>query len=374
MKIALVHDYLAQDGGAERVLSAMHDLWPDAPIFVLFHNRQRLSRFNEADIRESFLRHIPLINQKYQWFLPLFPMAAERLNLSGFDVVISSTSGFGKGVITDPDTLHISYCYTPPRYLWADRHSYLADSNTALPIRFFLSPVLHHLRTWDMISAARVDHFIAISKIVQKRIQKYYRRESDVLYPPVDLDRFTPAVELHDYFVAGGRLVPYKRFDLVVKAFNRLRLPLVIFGTGPEYRRLKALARDNITFAGQVNDTEKATLLSHALAFIHPQLEDFGITLLEALASGRPVIAYDAGGAAETMLPGETGVFIKEQSWEAIADAVLHFDPTHWNSALMRRRAEQFAVPIFQAALKKMVADRYEEFQKGFRQNELIKG
>lgn len=364
MRIALVHDYLSQDGGAERVLKAFHELWPAAPIFVLFYDRQKLPVFAEADVRESFLARIPLGREKFQWLLPLMPVATERYNLHDFDVVLSSTSAFAKGVLTRPDTLHISYCHTPTRYLWTDTHEYINELKYNRLVKLALPPLIHRLRVWDAMSADRVDHFIANSRTVEQRIRKYYRRNSDIIHPPVDTHLFAPSEKIGDYFVAGGRLVPYKRFDLLVRVFNRLKTPLKIFGTGPDLPRLRAAARSNVTFLGRISDVEKADLLSRAQAFIHPQVEDFGITPVESMAAGRPVIAFPQGGVTETVIPGKTGVFFPEQTWESLLDTVVHFDATRWNSVEIRAWAERFQVELFKKNIREYVDKRYGEFRQ----------
>ncbi len=372
MKIALVHDYLAQDGGAERVLKAFHELWPEAPIFVLFHDKNKIIDFSNATIRESFLAKLPLINSRYQWYLPFMPMATERHNLESFDVVLSSTSSFAKGVLTTPDTLHISYCHTPPRYLWSDAHHYIADMGANALIKTMLPRFISRLRLWDKMSADRVDHFIANSKTVRSRIQKYYRRDAEVIHPPVDLQKFHLSSAVGTYFVAGGRLVPYKNVDIVIQAFNRLRWPLKIFGTGPELHRLQETAKDNIEFLGRISESQKATLLSHARAFIHPQVEDFGITPLESMASGRPVIAFGQGGATETILPNETGVFFNAQTWESLLDTLLQFDHTAWDNRKIREHAASFSIEQFKNNIARFVNERHEEFKNGWQQAHLI--
>ncbi len=368
MKVALVHDFLAQDGGAERVLMALHELWPDAPIFVLFYDRRGVPFFHDADVRESFISYLPFGRRRYRWYLPWMPIATERHNLHDYDVVISSSSAFAKGVMTRPDTLHISYCHTPTRYLWTDTHEYIEDLPYNQLIKAALPRLIHRLRLWDTMSVDRVDYFVANSNTVKKRIQKYYRRDSDVIYPPVRIDAFAVAKNIGDYFVSGGRLVPYKRFDLVVQVFNRLRIPLKIFGTGPELERLKQFAKSHIQFLGRVSEQEKATLLAHARAFVHPQVEDLGITPIESMASGRPVIAYGVGGATETVIPGKTGVFFYEQSWQALLDVVLHFDPYAWKSESIRAWVMKFHTDHFKRRMKRYVEDRYEEFTRGLNQ------
>ena len=371
MKIALVHDYLSQDGGAEKVLQAFHEIWPDAPIFVLFHDKKKLQGFQSAEVRQSFLAKLPLGKKKYQWYISLMPLATERHNLHDFHVVLSSTSAFAKGVLTRPDTLHISYCHTPTRYLWTDTHEYIADLKYNKLIKIMLPRLIHHLRLWDKMSVDRVDHFIANSNTVQKRIQKYYRRESDIIYPPADVEKFFVSDDIGEYFVSGGRLVPYKRFDLLVHVFNRLKWPLKIFGSGPELQALKKVAKPHIEFLGRISDEEKAQLLSHARAFLHPQIEDLGITPIEAMASGTPVIAYGVGGATETVIPGKTGVFFYEQTWESLLDAVLRFDTKAWNRQEIFAYAQKFGREQFKKRIEQYVYDRYEEFQRGFNQCQL---
>jgi len=366
MKIALVHDYLSQDGGAERVLKALHEIWPEAPIFVLFHDRKKINYLDRDKIKETWLSKMPFIKKIFQWYLPLMPIATEQHDLHDFDLVISSTSSFAKGVITSPSTLHISYCHTSPRFLWGDGNNYLSDLKSSYLIKKTLPIITHHLRLWDQLSAKRVDHFIANSQTVQKRIKKYYRRESDIIFPPVDTERFQIANKLGDYFVAGGRLVPYKRLDLVIKVFNRLQLPLKIFGIGPEYKYLKKISRPNIEFYGKISENEKAVLLSRALGFIHPQKEDFGITPVEAMAAGRPVIAYGQGGATETVIEKETGVFFSEQTWESLLETILNFDPYNWDTKKIQQHAQKFSVDRFKEEIKNNTQAHYFKFQKEY--------
>ncbi|MBU1613191.1 MAG: glycosyltransferase [bacterium] len=365
MRIALVHDYLSQDGGAERVLKAMHEIWPEAPIFVLFHDKEKIDYFPLENIRESFIAKLPFFKTHFQWYLPLMPLATEKYNLDGFDLVLSSTSAFAKGVIVQPETLHISYCHTPPRYLWTDANEYVAELNYGGIVKKFLPFIIHKLRIWDRLSADRVDYFLANSETVRKRIKKYYRRDSQVINPPVDTKKFSVSRDIGDYFVAGGRLVPYKKLDIVIKAFNRLNWPLKIFGTGPELKYLREISKSNIQFLGKISEEEKASLLNRARAFIHPQIEDFGITPIESMASGRPVIAYSAGGAGETIVSGETGVFIKEQTWESLLNAVLKFDHTAWDCDRIRESALRFDANVFKTKIKNLIEEKYNAFKQG---------
>lgn len=372
MRVALVHDYLSQDGGAERVLKALNEIWPSAPIFVLFHDPHKIPYFDREKIQQSFLKNFPFISKNFQWYLPLMPLATEKYDLQNFDLIISSASIFSKGIITSPNTLHICYCHTPPRFLWGDGNNYLSDLKKSSFVKIFLPIMMHRMRLWDQMSAQRVDCFIANSQTVAKRIQKYYRRSSDVIFPPVDTHKFFISEKLSDYFVTGGRLVPYKRFDLVIQVFNRLKLPLKIFGAGPEMRYLRRIAKDNIEFYGKISDQEKAELMSRAQAFIHPQREDFGITPIESMASGRPVIAFGEGGAAETVLPDKTGVLFPYQTWESLLHAIINFDPYNWESDKMKIYAENFSVGNFKLKIQEKVMHRLEEFGKGLNQPQLF--
>ncbi|OIO18549.1 MAG: glycosyltransferase family 4 protein [Candidatus Magasanikbacteria bacterium CG_4_10_14_0_8_um_filter_32_14] len=362
MRIALVHDYLSQDGGAEKVLKVFHEIWPQAPIFVLFYDKKKIKYFEDVDIRESFLSKMPFVKSKFQWYLPLMPLATEKHDLSDFDVVLSSTSAFAKGILTKENSLHISYCHTPTRYLWSDTHEYIHDLNYNFLVKIFLPSLIHKLRIWDKNSVDRVDHFIANSYTVFKRIKKYYRRKSDVIFPPVDLEKFFVSEKQEDYFVTGGRIVNYKRFDLVVQAFNRLGYKLKIFGDGSALESLRKLAKSNIEFLGRITDEEKAKVLSHAKAFIHPQIEDFGITPVESMASGRPVIAYGVGGATETVVSGVSGLFFYKQDWETLFDTILNFDKYNWDSAKIRELACRFDEKIFKEKIKKYVDEHYLDF------------
>lgn len=368
MKIALVHDYLAQDGGAERVLHAFHEVWPDAPIFVLFHDKKKFPQFKQAQVRQSFIAHMPFGKSHYRWYLPWMPLATERHDMNDFDIVLSSTSAFAKGVITRPDTLHLSYCHTPTRYLWTDTHKYISDLKHNKLIKAGLPRLIHKLRLWDKSSVDRVDHFIANSRTVRGRIQKYYRRDSEVIYPPVNIDTFHISPQIGSYFVSGGRIVAYKRFDILVQVFNRLGWPLKIFGDGPELEKLQKHAKRNIQFLGRISEKEKAELLSRAKAFIHPQIEDLGITPIESMASGRPVIAYGGGGVTETVIPGKTGVFFYKQNWESLMNALMTFDPHAWNSEEIREWAKRFDVQEFKKRIKRCVDDRYDDFRQGLEQ------
>ncbi|PIS05444.1 MAG: glycosyltransferase family 4 protein [Candidatus Buchananbacteria bacterium CG10_big_fil_rev_8_21_14_0_10_42_9] len=358
LKIALVHDYLAQEGGAERVLHIFQELFPQAPTYTLFYDQAKMGGlYRGKDIRTSYLQKAPGIFKHYQWYLALMPSATESYDLSQYDFVLSSASAFAKGVITQQDAYHLCYCHTPTRYLWSDTHSYVKELHYPAVIKKILPPLLSRLRVWDLSAANRVDGFIANSNYIANRISKYYQRQSKVIYPPVDVEKFKVSNEVGNYYLAGGRLVAYKRFDLVVQAFNQLKMPLKIFGAGPELEHLKKIANRNIQFVGRVGDEKLVDLYSHAVAYIHPQVEDFGITAIESMASGRPVVAYKVGGAAETVIENKTGIFFDDQSWEALADTIVRFNDNSFNSADIRRHAEAFSISTFKANIKSTIEE-----------------
>lgn len=364
MKIALIHDHLTQEGGAEKVLKVFQEIWPQAPTFTLFFDRKKLGEtFADKDIQTSFLQKWPGAVKHYQWFLPFMPAATESYDLMEYDIVLSSCSAMAKGVITRSNTLHICYCHTPTRYLWSDTHRYVEELRYNWLIKKIVPYFLNHLRVWDQLAAQRVDIFVANSKNVSDRIRKYYRRPSLIIHPPVETNKFLIAKNTDKYFLTGGRLVAYKNFDLVIQAFNRLGIPLKIFGEGPEEGKLKKLAKLNIEFVGRVNQDQLADLYSRAVAFIHPQIEDFGITAVESMAAGRPVIAYAAGGACETVVEGKTGKFFDEQSWEALADTIVRFKPENYRPEEIKAYAQQFSVERFKKEVTELVNSEWQKLK-----------
>jgi len=317
MKVALVHDHLAQDGGAEKVLKVLSDMFPRAPIYTLLYERKNAVKYYQGrQIETSIIQKLPGGVNHYQWYMPFMPMAVEFFDMSNYDLVISDSSSFAKGVITSSQTLHLCYCHTPTRYLWSDTHQYINELHYNKYFKKIISLVLNYIRMWDKLAADRVDAYIANSEFVAKRIKKYYKRDSVVIYPPVETEKFKISQTVGDYFLIGGRLAPYKRVDLAVEACKKTGKKLKIFGQGVDLPRLKNLARGagNIEFLGRVDDAVLAELYGRSLAFIHPQEEDFGITAVEVQASGRPVIAYRRGGALETVEEGVTGEFFNEQT------------------------------------------------------------
>ncbi len=356
MKVALVHDHLAQDGGAERVLAIFHKIYPDAPIFVLVYDQKRANQiFKKVKIQTSFIQKMPWGLKRYQWYLPLMPLAVEKYNLFDYDLVLSSSSAFAKGIITKAETLHICYCHTPTRFLWSDTHSYTEELKYNKVVKKFIPHSLHKIRLWDRLAADRVDKFIANSKNIAGKIKKYYRREAEVIYAPVDTAKFQITRKIGSYFLTGGRLVAYKRFDLAIEVFNRLGWPLKIFGSGPELKSLKRKARPNIEFLGRVSDQKLTNLYARSKAFIFPQEEDFGITALESMASGRPVIAYGRGGALETVIPEKTGILFSEQTFTELAEAVRNFDQSKFDPQEIRNYALQFDSEIFEAKIRNFI-------------------
>ncbi len=358
MKIALVHDYLNQMGGAERVLLALHDLFPDAPIYTSLYEPERVDpAFRQMDVRPSFLHHLPFAKRHHQPFLLLYPFAFERLDVRAYDLVISSSSAFAKGVITRPDALHICYCHTPMRWVWAYQ-DYVQHERLGPIACWLLSFAITPLRIWDQMSAMRVDYFIANSPVVAQRIAKYYRRRAAIIPPPVATSSYALSPVQDDYFLIVSRLIPYKRLDLAIAAFNALRLPLKIIGEGRDRKRLERLAGPTIEFLGRLPDSQVRELLARCQALIHPGEEDFGLAPLEAQASGRPVIAYAGGGALTSILDGVTGVFFRERSALSLAEAVRSFRPADFDPLTIRRHAEEFDLVRFQRRMRQFIDAR----------------
>lgn len=349
MKLALVVSWLNQYGGAERVLEVLHDMYPQAPIYTSIYNPQALpERYRTWDIRPSFLNRLPFIQKHHQPFLPLYPLAFERFDLRGYDVVLSLTSAFGHGVITPAETRHICYCLTPARFLW-NYHAYIEREGVGRFAQWALQPFLKSLREWDCLAAQRVDEFVAISRTVQARIWKTYRRPARIIYPPVETRLEVESAAPEDYYLIVSRLVPYKRIDLAIQAFNRLGLPLRIIGDGRDRATLEAMAAPNIQFLGYMADDRAVRAqMARCRAFIFPGEEDFGIAPLEAMAVGRPVVAYAAGGALDTIIEGRTGVFFRQATPEALAQAVRDLESMSFDAEEIKAHAQTFGVERFQ--------------------------
>jgi glycosyltransferase involved in cell wall biosynthesis len=352
VKLAIVFSWLNQYGGAERVLEVVHDMYPAAPIYTSLYRPSALPEaYRVWDIRTSFLNRMPLAQRRHQLYLSWYPLAFESFDLRGYDAVLSLTSGFGHGVITPAETAHLCYCLTPARFLW-NYHAYIEREGVGKLARLALRPALKSLRQWDRLAADRVDQFVAISRTVQKRIQKVYRRDSTIIYPPIATRPGLKAQPPEEYYLIVSRLIPYKRIDLALEAFNRLGLPLRIIGDGRDRAMLERMARPNIQFLGFVSgDDAVRDQMARCRALVFPGEEDFGLTPLEAMSAGRPVIAYAAGGALDTVIEGKTGAFFGEPTAESLVDAVQRLETMTFSAETLRAHAEQFNPARFQREL-----------------------
>lgn len=363
MRIALVHDYLNQYGGAERVLEAIVEIFPNAPIYTLIYSPKHIrGAFSDKKIHTSFLQKIPLAKSHHRAFPLLMPIAIEKFNLSKYDIILSDSASFAKGIVTKPETLHVCYCHTPPRYAWDDSHKYIREFAMFPLAKIFVPIFMNYIRLWDREAAMRVDEFICNSKFVSKRIQKYYKKKAKVIYPPVDTKKFSPSNKRpNDYFLMVGRLLAYKKFDIAIKAFNKLKLPLKIIGEGPERKKLETMANKNIEFLGEKHNRELEKYYQNCKALIFPQEEDFGLVAIESMACGRPVIAYRGGGALESVKEGETGIFFDEQNSESLIDAVKNFKFDKFNLQKIRAHALVFDKELFKKKIKEFIEKKYYE-------------
>lgn len=364
MRVAIVHDYLTHMGGGERVLVSLAKAFPDAPIFTLVHDPNAVSLpIDSRRIRTSFLQRFPGAKRSHRYVpLALMPLAVEQFDLSSFDVVLSNAHSFGKGVLVPPGTLHISYCMTPTRYAWDGSHKYVREFSSSTLFQKFAPAAISYMRIWDWAASQRVHSYITLSRYVSARIAKYYGRTSSVIYPPVDVDRFSVSSEIGAYYLVVSRLVPYKRVDLAIKAANALTLPLKIAGTGPDMEELASLAGPTVEFLGFVPDSKLPDLYRNAKALLFPQEEDFGITPLEAAASGVPTIAYGAGGALETIENGVTGVLFREQNVSSLVDAIERFEMMRWSKKKIREHVQKFSHDRFIREMKAEVETQWKAF------------
>lgn len=364
LNIAIVCDWLTNMGGAEKIILGLHQLFPKAPIYTTAYNPQKVFGFEDATIHTSYLQHVPGAKERHQFFLSFMPRIFENFDLSAYDIVISSSHSCAKGIITKPQTLHICYCHSPMRYAWDDNLNYIKNYDTPLLLKKIAPWVMHKIRLWDRLSADRVDHFIANSHFIQRRIHKYYRRPSSVIHPFVDLEKFQLGAQRQKYFLAVGRLTPHKKFDLLVDTFNQLGWPLKIVGTGVSAKRLKKMAASNIEFLDFVSDDTLALMYQKAAALIFPQVEDFGITPLEAMASGCPVIAYAQGGALETVVDNKTGILFHTQSPEALKQALYKFEKKRFDHRAIRTHAEKFSEQAFQEKILDYIEKKWKDWNK----------
>jgi len=347
VKVAIVHDYLNQHGGAENVVEAFHEMFPDAPIFTSIFQPEKLApSFAAMDVRPSFMQKLPFLDPHFKKYLLLYPRAIESFDLRGYDMILSSSSAFAKGARVPPGACHVSYCYTPMRFVW-ERSSYLENENIPAVVRVVLPAALGYLKRWDLASSEGVHRFVAISEFIRARVRRAYGRDADVIYPPVDVENFKPSAAVDDYFLVVSRLNPYKKIDVVIDAFNRNGRRLLIAGTGPHEAALKRQARKNVEFLGRVPRESLAGYFSRCRAFIFPGVEDFGIAPVEAMAAGRPVAAYAGGGALETVEDGVTGVFFNAPTPEALQEALDRLERLDFDPRRARARAEQFSKDVF---------------------------
>lgn len=363
-KIAIVTDWLTNYGGAESVISAFHDLFPDAPVYTTIYKPEKMGELgNLKNVHTTWLNKIPFA--KHQWLLGQMPTAVEMMDLSEFDIVLSSCHSVSKGVITKPGTLHISYCHTPMRYAWEKW-----DFETRLKkfphlMRPFIRRQIKKIRQWDYCAAQRVDKYIANSNYIASKIKEHYSRDADVIYPPVLTDKFKPVANpTNDYYLAVGRLIPYKKFDLIVRTFNKSGKPLKVVGSGPDLKKLKKMAKPNVRILGRVSDSELVELYANCRAFVFPQIEDAGIVPLEAMASGRPVIALNRGGSLDSMKEGITGIFFKEQTVESLTDAIERFEKMEFDPHKIREHAKKFDVERFKEKIQMFIEEKWLNFKK----------
>jgi len=369
LNLALVHDWLNQIGGAEDVLQTLVKLYPQHPIYTSLYAPGRMPDvYRTWDIRPLWMNRLPGIYQHHQSYLPLYPLAWQGLDLSPYDVILSNKSGFCHGLRFDRQTsIHICYCLAPTRYVW-QLDAYIKREGLGTIAELGLRPLVQWLKKWDYAAAQRVTHFIAISSEIQERIKTYYDRESAVIYPPVETGRFTPVAPdaVEDYFLIVSRLIPYKRIDLAVQAATELNVPLKVGGKGRDMARLQAMAGPTVEFLGFVPDDALPQLMAKAKAFIFPGLEDFGITPVQAEAAGRPVIAYQGGGALDTVVPGVSGAYFAEQSVDSLVAVMAAFDASHYDPQTVRQHALKFDTHIFNQQINAFIEQAWAAHQNNW--------
>lgn len=361
MNIAIVHDWLSEFAGADKVLFQLMKIYPKADIYTSIYDPEKVPQFKKYKVYTTYLQKLPFSKMLRTIMVPLMPLAFEQLDLSKYDLVISNSTSAAKGVITRPDTCHISYCHTPTRYLWMPEMDKRASTS------WLRRRVNKTLKVWDLAASARPDYFIGNSINVKDRIKKFYHRNAEVVYPPVDTSFYNPKKgekKIADFYLFVGRFVPYKKADLVVEAFNSLGAPLRLIGTGSEENKLKKMAKKNITFLGRASDEVLFENLKSAKALIFPSEEDFGIVPVEAFACGTPVIAYGVGGATETVIAGKTGELFTPQTPNALTLAVKKFDPKKYKFKDLRSRAEEYSNEVFAKNFSSTVDKLYFDYKK----------
>ena len=361
MKVALVHDFLLKLGGAERVLKVFADMYPDAPIYTLLYDEDKVGDvFPKERIRTSFLHKYPkFIRKKHRLLISKMPRAIEEFDFSSFDLVISSSNSYAHGIITSINTKHVCYCHSPMRYAWDWVNEYREENDITGFKKFIYTPLINYLRKWDKISSDRPDFYFANSENVKRRLKKYYQQESTILFPPVDVDRFKVTKDHQGYFLIVSTLTPYKKIDLAINLFNKIGKKLVIIGDGPQMQYLKEIAGENIEFLGFKPDSLVTEYMENCRGFIFPGEEDFGITPVEIMACGKPVLAYGKGGCLETVVEGKTGEFFYEQTVESMEDGLsrLLHNERFYESDFIREHVETFSKEIFVRNFKKSIKD-----------------
>lgn len=361
MNIAIVHDWLSEFAGADKVLFQLLKIYPTADIYTSIYDSKKVPQFSKYKVQTTYLQKFPFSKKLRSIMIPLMPMAFEQLDLSKYDLVISNSTSAAKGVITRPNTCHITYCHTPTRYLW------MPEMDARASTSWLRRRVNKTLKVWDLAASARPDYFIGNSINVKDRIKKFYNRDAEVVYPPVDTSFYNPKkeeIKKSDFYLFVGRFVPYKKADLVVEAFNELGLELRLIGTGPEEEKLKSIAKNNIHFLGRASDEVLFSNLTSAKAVIFPSEEDFGIVPVEAMACGTPVIAYGVGGAKETVVEGNTGEFFVPQTSDALIEVIKSFNPTKFKFEDLRARAEEFSNEVFAKNFSSTVDKLYSDYKK----------
>jgi len=370
MRKALVHDWYYVNGGAEKVLHSMNAIWSDFNHFALVDFLNKNDRdfiLSGKPVTTSFIQKLPTANRNHRKFLQLFPYAIEQFNLEEYDLIVSSSSSIAKGVLTNQNQLHICYCHSPMRYAWDLYHQYLKESGLDKGIKgVYAKYVLHKMRVWDVNTVNRVDHFVANSKYIAGRIKKVYNREAHVIYPPVDVENFQLEKDKDDFYFTASRMVPYKKVELVVRAFNEMpNKKLIVAGYGPDFQKIKKIARPNIQLVGFLEAEVLNNYMKKAKAFVFAAEEDFGIIPVEAQACGTPVIGYGKGGLKETIIHNETGVLFKHQTVKEIIEAVSEFERKKFNYEFIRENSLQFSKKRFELEFKEFVERKYENFKQG---------
>jgi glycosyltransferase involved in cell wall biosynthesis len=369
VKTAIVHDWFDGYAGSERVVESFTNIWSDADVFTLadlLTEKERKIVLKSKLPKTSFIQRLPFANTKHRYYLPLFPFAIERFDFSGYDIIISSSHSVAKGLKKNPRQLHICYCHSPMRYAWDNAELYLKNANISKGLKGVAArSVINYLRKWDLKTASRPDYFIANSKYIAKKIKRIYNRTADVIYPPVDINKFSCFNEKENYFLTASRMVPYKRVDLVVEAFSKMGGKILkVVGQGPEFEKIKNMATSNVEMLGYKNDIELKALMQKAKAFVFAAEEDFGITVVEAMACGTPVIALNKGGTTETVIDSKTGVLFDTQNAESIKNAMLTFESMKniFNPQEISDHTKQFSREIFESNIKEYVRDKSLNF------------